>query len=515
MDLAPVRHPVTTRANALRITRAQKAIAAVMNGVDPDPGDVEATRDYCVDEQLLHLSAAAALRQALMSRPASTAARMCRRGGDQQQLLIDAYYLALALADAVGGDAVALKATLHDGHENWLAPAALLGRLQVRFLEQICAQINMTAGHLPVQPSLATITAREVLVGGGRIGADTVLLDDHSGNGWLHATSKVTVAGIAGTVVVDAGPDLVPASWAARMAAPITVIPGEGRWPVSVVGDVLTLCDDAVRWWVGSMTRELAGDDEEDLLLRIGPPLRQFLISPATATIAAITSTAEPTLIDAVPAQLIGTSAATVPVMSAMPANVDALRPVAPSADYQPRAGTLSAMRSGGEPGAELAPDTVLSDCIDLTDVSRDEMTLLGVVPTSDFASEVEVTVNIATPEWQDVTKLIDEVRAHGAVTLCAPMLARADQDTVTGAEHRLTLRARVRRGVPVHTSDGYAVLLGAGTRLSLLGADVSKRSATLYLQMDDETTGLAELVGQTLDGDCDQRTAPLLAAVS
>jgi hypothetical protein len=373
----------------------------------------------------------------------------------------------------------------------------------------------MTAGHLPVDPRLATVTARDVLVGGGRIGADTVLLDDHSGNGWLHATSNVTVGGVAGTVVVDAGPDLVPASWAARMVAPITVTPGEGRWPASVVGDVLALCDDAMRWWVASMTRELAGDDQEDLLLRIGPPLRQFLISPATAAIAAIVGIGEPTLIGAVSAQLIGTSSASVPAMSAMPATVDVLRPVAPSADYQPRAGALSAMRTGGEPGTELAPDAVLSGCIRLTDVGRDEMTLLGVVPTSDLGGEVEVTVNIATPEWQDVTNLVDEVRDHGAVALCAPMLARADQDTVTGAEHRLTLRARVRRGVPVQTRDGYAVLLGAGTRLSLLGADVSKRSATLYLQTDNETTDLTKLVGESFDADCGRRSAPLLAAVS
>lgn len=479
---------VTGRANALRMTRARKAIAAVMNGADPDPVDVEATGDYRVDQQLLHLSAAAALRQSLMSRPSSARSRIDRSLNRGQQHLVDAYHLALALADSSDGDLTGLQGQLF-GMDDWLEPALLLGKLQVRFLAQVCAQIQLSVEHSPVTDKLRSVTARQALADGGRITESTQLLEDHLNGEWLHATSTVEVNGVSRPVVVDAGPDLVTAAWAARVAAPITVTAdSDGRWPVSAVRDALDICSDSVRWWVASMSRELAGDFDRDLELRIGPPLREFIVSPAAAAISAVIAADRPTPITA------AASEGTAPAVSLerMPASTDTLLPTAPSERFIACPKRLALLRTGGEPGTELSPDTELDHFIDVSRVQRDEMTLLNMASPSEL-DEVEVTVNFRTPEYEDVTDLIAEVRDSGAVTLSAPVLAHCNQDTVSGNEHRVTLRALVRRGVALRTRHGYAVVLAAGTRLALLGADATKRHTTLYLQSDDEPDKLSD----------------------
>lgn len=477
-----------TRPNALRITRAQKAIAAVMNGVDPAAEDLTGLEQTLVDEQTLHLSAAAALRQVLMSRPGPGAPRS--RGGAEQQLTRDAYYLALALADRDE----TLASLLQGSSSDWLAAAALIGRLQVRFLEQVCAQVDMTANYIQVPAGLSTAVSRTVLRDGGRISAGTVLLADHTAASkperrnsieasWLHASSSVIVAGRSGPVVVDAGPDTLNASWSARIAAPITVTATEGRWPVTVVEDCLQMCAPEVRRWVASMARQLSGRDNADLLLRIGAPLRQFLVSPASAAIASASASEgpEPRRTDHHPAVLThghadsarAQSLDSLPLMAAIPDDGSTSR--------ERDAALLAEMRTGGEPGSELAPDTVLANCTKIAEVHRDEMTLLAAADVVDLDTEVEVTVNFATAEWQDVDSLVTEVREAGTVELKAPVLGWVDQDVVTGTSYRLSLRARVRAGVALHTNDGYAVLLPAGTRLTLLGADSSKSHTTLY----------------------------------
>lgn len=499
MNFAPASKPrtATMRPNALRITRAQKAIAAAMNGIDPAPEDLAGLRETRVDEQTLHLSAAAALRQVLMSRPGPGAPRTPRRGGPDQQLIRDAYYLALGLADRTGN----LSSALRGSSADWIAPAALVGRLQVRFLEQVCAQVDMTANHLKVPAGLGTAVSRTVLRDGGRIAAGTVLLADHTASeardrrsvaeaSWLHASSAVIVAGRSGPVVVDAGPDTLNAAWSARIAAPITVTAAEGRWPVNTVEDCLQLCAPEVRRWVASMARQLSGRDNEDLLLRIGAPLRKFLVSPASAAIAAAAATDSEDSAPRRPAHhpaVLTHGAAD----SAQAQSLDSLPLMAVTrgegdTSQECQAGLLTAMRAGGEPGSELAPDTVLNSATEIAEIHRDEMTLLAAAPVEDLDTEIEVTMNFPTAEWQDVATLVSEVREAGTVELKAPVLGWADQEVITGTGYRLSLRARVRAGVALHTNNGYAVLLAAGTRLSLLGADSSKTHTTLYVSQAD-----------------------------
>ncbi|WP_138230354.1 hypothetical protein [Mycolicibacterium aubagnense] len=489
MNLAParLRHVATQRPNPLRITGAQKAIAAVMNGVDPEPGDLEGLGELRIDAQTLHLSAAAALRQVLLSRPTPGALRTSRhrrRIGTDQHVVRDAYYLALALADCTGP--TALAAAIGNICTDWLEPAALVGRLQVRFLEQVCAQIDMTANHLPVVPRLSGVMSRDILAAGGRLAPGTVLLPDHAfdqrdrdeeGSPWLHATSTVMVAGHSGPVIVDAGPDSLTGAWSARIAAPVTVTAAAGRWPVTAVEDCLRLCSAPVRAWVASMDRQLSGEDNEDLSLRIGAPLRQFLISPATVAVTAAVAASR----GESPVPALG-SGEDVSVSGALPAVP--LMPAGRSDERErhPMASTLlPLMRAGGEAGAELAEDTILEGCGYVAEIHRDEMALLSAVSAAELDREVEVTINFSTPQWQDVTALIGDVRATGVMRLGAPVFGRVDQEIIAGARHRLSLRARVTFGVPVHTREGYGVVLPAGTRLALLGADVSKHHTTLY----------------------------------
>ncbi|MFA5710760.1 hypothetical protein [Mycolicibacterium sp.] len=459
-----------------------------MNGVDPDPSDIAGLAECTVDEQMLHLSAAAALRQVLMSRPSSAPAGPRRgRGGPDQPLIRDAYYLALALADAAGGND---EAVVERTDTRWVEPAALVGRLQVRFLEQVCAQVEMTANHLPVSGELTTVMSRALLRDGGLIAPGTVLLPDHAAPaerrsgvvGWMHATSTVDVAGRAAAVVVDAGPETLTAAWAARIAAPIAVSPAAGRWPVTVVEDCLTMCADAVRWWVASMTRQLSGEGDEDLILRIATPLRKFLVSPASAAIAAAHARSGVGELQALshPPAVVATFGPVHEAVAGSPAALP-LRAFPGGAQKTGRGGALTSLNTSGVPGRELSPDTTLADCVKIAEVHSDEMTLLSVAPVSDLAEEVDVTVNFSTPEWQDVTTLVADLREAGAVQLTAGVLGWTDRDAVSGAGHRLTLRARVRAGVPLQLRDGYAVLLPPGTRLTLIGADVSKSHCTLY----------------------------------
>jgi len=68
-----------------------------------------------------------------------------------------------------------------------------------------------------------------------------------------------------------------------------------------------------------------------------------------------------------------------------------------------------------------------------------------------------------------------------GALTLAEGLLAWTDRDIVIGQRQRISLRVRVRRGVVCETRHGLAVLLSAGTRIALVGADTSDQHTTLY----------------------------------
>ena len=501
MDLtqAPLRRRSAVRANALRLTRAQKAIAAVMNGVDPDPDDVAYTAGHRIDEQMLHLSAAAALRQVLLSRPSRTR----RATESDQQVVLDAYYLALALADAAAGHPDTLNAAVARPWREWFAAAALVARLQTRFLEHACSQIEMTAKDAPAPAPLAGVLASDLLSSTGMLGCRTALLPDYAtredsrrttGMRWLRATSTVTVAGHPATVVVDAGPDALPGAWTARIAAPLEITAGVGdtrsptRWPREVVTDCLRMCSSGVRSWVASMTRRLSGEAGEELVLQPGAAPGKFLVSPAAAAIAEL-----------VGGQRSEEVAATGPFEALAAGEL----PLAPDTSIRPveaPPGMLARMRHGGDPGDELSADTRLEDYVTLPNVHRDEITLLAAAEPFDVGTEVEVTINFATPPWQDVSALAAELRSAGGATLTAPTLGRIDQDVVPGEGHRLALKARVRRGVAVRTRRGYAVMLPAGTRLAVIGSDVTKHHTTLYAVCAPEPAEPAALA--VLGGD-------------
>jgi hypothetical protein len=106
----------------------------------------------------------------------------------------------------------------------------------------------------------------------------------------------------------------------------------------------------------------------------------------------------------------------------------------------------------------------------------------------------VEVTVNFDVPEWKDVAALISGVRETGALTLTTAVLGWTERDIVSGQLNRVSMRARVRRGVICHTQRGDAVLLPAGTTITLIGADTGKGHTTFYgVQSDPPGASPAE----------------------
>lgn len=463
----PAQRALKRRVNTLRITPALSAMAATMNGLDPDPGHVAALADTPITAETLHQAAAVALRQVmgpmLLSRTSSAADHRRGEAAVDAELptLRDAYYLAMALAERRE------EQTPLDPEE--IEPALLVGSMQVRFLEAVCSQIEVTI----VAPELlvgARIPARAVLKNGGNLAPGVRLLADYSAGsdgsaGWLHAVSTITVAGEVGRAVVDAGPENASAQWAARLAAPVTVTATGGFWPVTVVEDCLRICAGAVRRWVAAMPRELCGEDGSDIMLRSGPALRDFLVSPATSA-------------------LTGHSGKH-PVLP--------LRAVTASGVGSPPRGTLATMRTGGVPGSELSPDPTLPVHYRMHDIHRDEVTLLSSVEVGELPAEVEVTVNLPIPEWKDVSTLLDEVRESGGITLTSPVLGWTARDVVAGQRHRVSLRARVHRGVVCESGGGVTVLLPAGSTFTVLGSDSGKGHTTLYAIQERAVTAGGE----------------------
>ena len=436
------------RTSGPQITPALSAIAAVMNGVDPDPADVAALSSARISVETLHLAAATALRKVmrpfLLSRPAP--GRPAKIDPEHQALL-DAYHLAIELVRGTAGPL----------SPDQLNSALVIGAMQVRFLEAVCAQVEITA--VPPQISVgARVPARTILERGGELAPGIRLLADHTAAGdkqeqWLHALSTVTVDGAAGRAVVDAGPASASADVVARLAAPVTVTPAGGLWPVTVVGDCLRICAPAVRRWVAAMPRELCGPGNRDILLRSGAPLRDFLVSPATAAMTG--SRGESSVL---------------PLRPAAGQNIPAAHP-----------GLLVEMRTGVVPGGALRTDANLPAQVRIPDLRRDELALLAAVPAADLGREVEVTVNFSVPEWKEMDALLAQVKKVGALTLSEGLLAWTDRDIVIGQRQRISLRVRVRRGVVCETRHGLAVLLSAGTRIALVGADTSDQHTTLY----------------------------------
>lgn len=472
-SLAVAQNATAPSGNALRFTAAQRAIAAVMNGVDPERADVDTTEAVHISERFLHLSAAAALRQALMSRPSTAGAgRRRRRRGSIEQVTLDAYYLALALVADADGDSTALASTLSRDHHTWLPAAALVGRLQVRFLEQVCAQLEVTANYLAVPTDIASVPAAELFGRGAQISDAVRLLPNHAASAesadaaWLHATSLVAIEGRTATTVVDAGPSVLPTQWSARLAAPVTVTASRGRWPKAVVRDCLWMCEDAVRSWVGSMSRQLRGENNEDLLLGVGIPLRRFLVSPAARSIARVAA--------ADPGDPGGAMLRFRPARAAGEPHMRGL-------NSRMRVDLLAAMRQVDD-GAPLPEDTVIGGATDLAEIHNEELTLLSAVRPQMLPAPVEVTANLSVPDWEDVTEMVARLNAGQEVELAGPLLAWADRDIVSGDTARLTVRARVHCGIAVNSADGVGVFLGTGTRLSVLGADTSRAHCTLYL---------------------------------
>jgi hypothetical protein len=460
---APAQHAHSRRINTLRITPALSAMAAVMNGVDPDPADVAALAETTVSVQDLHLAAAAALRQAmgplLLSRTTGAGAETSSEL--EKSTIFDAYYLATELAKRSDKP---MRLT-----DEQVDSALLIGAMQVRLLEAVCSQIELNVVLPPLSVS-AKAPARSVLKIGGDLAPGVQLLPDYStggggnieGSSWLHALSTITVAGVSGREVVDAGPDTASAQWAARLAAPVTVTATGGFWPVTVVEDCLRISADAVRRWVAAMPRELCGEEGRDIMLRSGPPLRDFLVSPATLALTGDTGRSE----------------------------VLPLRAVEGSG--KPLRGVLAEMRVGGVVGSELSPDVELPGGFYINEIHRDELAVLSAGAVTELPDEVEVTVNFDVPEWKDVAALVETVRETGAVTLTSSVVGWTERDIVAGQLNRVSLRARVRRGAVCHTQRGDAVLMPAGTTFTVVGVDTGKGHTALYgVQVDPvEVTG-------------------------
>jgi hypothetical protein len=84
----------------------------------------------------------------------------------------------------------------------------------------------------------------------------------------------------------------------------------------------------------------------------------------------------------------------------------------------------------------------------------------------------VDVTVNLDVPEWMDSTALVEDLRAAGSAMVTEALVGWVDRDAVSGRRRRLSLRVRVSNGLVASTRGGQAVVIPAGTRITLLGVD-------------------------------------------
>lgn len=206
--------------------------------------------------------------------------------------------------------------------------------------------------------------------------------------------------------------------------------------------------------WVAAKPRELCGPAGRDMIMRNGPRLGDYLMSPATAALTGERRTAS-----------------VLPLRTAT--GVGSVRPLPP---------LLEVMRLGGVPGTELSADVDLPASYQIGEMSRDALAVLSAAPVEDLPSEVEVTVNVAVPEWKGLTALVKGVSESCAITVTAPLLSWPDHDIVVGELYRISLRARVRRGVVCESGQNTAILLTAGTTFSVLGIDSSPAGhVTIY----------------------------------
>lgn len=462
---APVPHRTAIRRpSPLRSNGALRAIAAVMTGVDPDPADIALLAGSRIDAETLHLATAVALQLMLQTHPVTPEAVAAPAAQPPvRSVPRDAYYLALALSEsAPAAPGKAPRAGLEG--VAFLEAAALVGAMQSRFLAEVCSQISLTAEspELLVDPK---VTLSSVMKSGGRLTRSIRLLADHTARGrreadvpeWVFASTLITVAGIPGTAIVDAGPVTLQAGQGARMAAPVAVDAAEGLWPQSTVRDCLALSAPAVRQWVAALPRHLDGPHGDELVVTPALSLLPFLVSPATIAL---------------------TGAVRDP--AALP-----LTPGPGASDTSRRGGELlTSLRRGGLPGTALGPDTRLEGAVRIPAAHRDALTVLACAPAADLGREVEVTVNLSVPGWREVADVVRQIREQDSLTLDEPVLAWADREVISGRTHRISVRARVRHGVACRTRTGTAVLLAAGTILDVVGADLvdSGRShSTLY----------------------------------
>ncbi len=447
--MAHTPHP---RADIGVLTPAQRILAAVMGGEDPSPGGTAALARSGVTVQTLHLAAAATLQEQLREHNSDHAPRGRRSPAeDRRKVLHRAFEMAVGLADRYSGDAVcdAPVGTLEDPLD--VEAAILVGSLQVRLLESVCRQIAVAAEYPKLSDDHGgNDTSLVVLARGGELAPGISLLANHcpvdrrsGGSGpWLHATSTVTVAGRRFDVVVDAGPDEMPVGRVARMAAPVTVTAEKGLWPESVVEDCLGICAAAVSEWVAAMPRYL--NDDGDLVVAQVTPLRYSLVSPATAELTGSR----------------GEAPTPIPLRAA------------PDEVQGPRSILADQLRYGGRVGDELPADTQLIPDVRIGELLPDATALLAAGPVGRIGRPVDVTVNLDVPEWMDSTALVEDLRAAGSAMVTEALVGWVDRDAVSGRRRRLSLRVRVSNGLVASTRGGQAVVIPAGTRITLLGVD-------------------------------------------
>lgn len=360
----------------------------------------------------------------------------------------------------------------------------LVSSAQCRLLAHMCMQVSIDVDPSPVDPAIATLNSQMVVDRYRGILHDSLrLFPDHSYvNGgddedgpWLSAMSTVRVGRREGFTLVDAGPSIYATGWSGALAAPISLTPIRGVWPVNAVKDALWISESSVRWWIGRSVRSFHGDQNQHLMLHPRQPLERTLISPAARRVRE--------LIRDVPSRRFPADT----VDEALDELPDAVPFTAAeiARDDVARRGFEKSLKDPPE-FDRLDMDWRSPNALNMESrrMTSDALAVTSLYDTQDLGRRVAVGVNVTLPDRVDADRLVADIKKLGGIRVEHPLVTYFDQDVHLDSDSRVSLIVDTDRGIPVHKDYGDLLILAPGTELALLGVERNKRHSTVYLKV-------------------------------